>query len=208
MKKTFILLLMAGLSLSLSAQSKYTLADVRNARSMIWFGLDFSQARFYGPFEEIVKVKDLYIPNWNGAFVTEKGMFGPGNDLKKLLGMSYVFIDLSVVTERNNAIAIEELFGNTDKDKMNWNEEKVAKMIKQYDPKEVDGIGLVLVVESFDKTTGMATVWVTYFDPAKKEVIRSRKYFGKMGGGPGGQAKHWNTAIVNILNELRKNSIY
>lgn len=206
MKKNLLAALLICISMVAAAQSKYTLADVRNARSMIWFGLDFSQARFYGPFEEKAKVKDVTIPTWNGMFVTEKGMLGPGNDLKKLLGMSYVFIDLSIVSERNNAIEVEDLFGNTDKEKPSWNEDKVIKMVKKFEAKEKDGIGLVMIVESYDKTTEMATIWVTYFDPAKNEVIRTRKYFGKAGGP--GQTKHWNTAVVNILNELRKNSIY
>lgn len=206
MKKNFLAALLVCISMVAAAQSKYTLADVRNARSMIWFGLDFSQARFYGPFEEKAKIKDVTIPTWNGMFVTEKGMLAPGNDLKKLLGMSYVFIDLSVVNDRNSGIEVGDLFGNNDNDKPAWNEDRVIKMIKKYDPKETDGIGLVLMVESYDKTTEMATVWVTYFDPAKKEVIRTRKYFGKAGGP--GQTKHWNSAVVSILNELRKNSIY
>lgn len=206
MKKSLLAALLICVSMVAAAQSKYTLADVRNARSMIWFGLDFSDARFIGPFEEKAKIKDVTIPTWNGLFVTEKGLMGPGNDLKKLLGMSYVFIDLSVVSQRNNDIAVEDLFGNTDKETTPWNEDKIAGMIKKYDPVEKDGIGLVLIVENYDKTTEMAVVWVTYFDPASKVVIRTRKYFGKAGGP--GQTKHWNTAIINILNELRKNSIY
>lgn len=206
MKKSLLSALLICVSMVAVAQSKYTLADVRNARSMIWFGLDFSDARFIGPFEEKAKIKDVTIPTWNGLFVKEKGILGPGNDLKKLLGMNYVFIDLSVVTQRNNDIAVEDLFGNTDKEITPWNEDKISRMVKKYDPVEKDGIGLVLIVENYDKTTEMAVVWVTYFDPASKVVIRTRKYFGKAGGP--GQTKHWNTAIVNILNELRKNSIY
>ncbi len=205
MKKNLIAAFLLCFSMVAAAQSKYTLADVRNARSLIWFGLDFSQARFYGPFVDKVKIKDTDLQAWNTSFTSDKGFLWMGIDLKKLLGMNYVFADLSVVNDHNRDIAVEDLFGNTDKEKPSWNEDRVIKMIRKYEPKEKDGIGLVMIVESFDKTTEMATIWVTYFDPSTREVIRTRKYFGKASGSG---AKHWPNAVVNILNELRKNSIY
>ncbi len=205
MKKLFILsMLLAIFSQTGLSQSKYTLGDVRNARSLIWFGLDFSQARFYGPFMDREKMLSFDIPAWNTAFAEGRFTTFP-MDLKKLLGMNYVFIDLSVVGERNSNIDISDLFGNNDKEKPQFTEDKVEKMVKKYTPAEKDGIGLVIIVESFDKTTELANVWVTYFDPITKTVIRTRKYTAKAAGMG---IKHWCAPIVTILSDIRKNGVY
>jgi len=205
MKKILtIVILIAILPVWSFSQSKYTLSDVRNARSMIWFGLDFSQARFYGPFMDREKILSFDIEAWNTAFVEGKVSLFP-TDLKKLLGLDYVFIDLSVVNQRNSNIQIGDLFGNNDKEQLQITEDKIEKIVKKYKPNEKDGIGMVIIVERFDKTTELADFWVTYFNPVTKNVIRTRKYTAKASGAG---IKHWCSPIVTILGEIRKNGIY
>jgi len=205
MKKLLAVSLLLCLTIPCVSQTKYTVADIRNARSLIWFGLDFSEARMYGPFTDREQFPSVYIGEWNNAFVDGKATFFP-TDLKKILGMDYIFYDLSIVRDRNKDIKVEELFGNSDKEKHLLTEDMIIKIIKKYDPKEKDGIGLVLIVENFDKSLEIVNVWVTYFDPTTKTVIRTRKYTGKAAGA--GIIKHWTGGIVNILDDIKKHSIY
>jgi hypothetical protein len=158
----------------------------------------------YGPFMEREKLLSSDIDAWNTAFVEGKVAMFP-TDLKKLLGMDHVYVDLSVVNQRNAKIEIGDLFGNNDKEKPMMTEEKVQKMVKKYTPSEKDGIGIVVIVENFDKTTELANVWITYFDPATKTVIRTRKYTAKASGAG---IKHWCSPIVTILGEIKKNGVY
>jgi hypothetical protein len=98
---------------------------------------------------------------------------------------------------------VNELNSHIDADKcMSFNPGKIEKseideMVKKYAGDRKDGIGLVFVVENFNKGTEMADVYVTYFDIATKKALVCEKISGKAMGI--GMRNYWAGAVKAIL---------
>gem|GEM_PF-1683591 len=202
--KLFFLILVIPFYSGFSQQS-YTLNDIKNTDRLIWFGLDFSLARMYGTFNDKPKIQSVFLDAWNNTMVDGRIKGGGDFDLKKVLRKKRIDIDLSVVNTHNFKTTVGELFGFNDINSSIQIDKKVIdSVLAQYNAKVRNGIGMVLIVESFDKTQELATVWVTFFDPDTNQVIYTRKYSGIADGM--GMTKHWVIGILDILKEVRRNN--
>jgi hypothetical protein len=63
-------------------------------------------------------------------------------------------------------------------------------------------MGLMIVVESFDKLNSQGSMYFTFFDLASREIILSEKMTGKPGGF--GIRNFWAGAIYDNLKSLEK----
>lgn len=176
--------------------------DVFKTNEIIWYGLDFTKAHFVGQFDQGFgampatgyDMKKKWIPEWNALIAKEPKNF----DLKKAFQKDNVYYDLNPLATINQ---------NIDTDKcMSYNtatieKSEIAEMIKKYpagDKKE--GIGLVFIVENFDKGMETATVFVTFFDIKTKKILLCEKMQGKCVGV--GMRNYWAGAIKNILKQI------
>jgi|LakMenE18May11ns_1017448.scaffolds.fasta_scaffold9562134_1 hypothetical protein len=174
--------------------SKFIFAQ--STDEVVWFGLDFTQARMIGSegFTDVPKIKDYYFNEWNNVIVTEADKF----DIKKYFGRSNVKRDLSVVERRNKTVNTTNLVTNNT---YTLDRNAVDKVIKDYKSKE-SGVGLVFIVESFDKTKEKAYVYVTTFDIATKKIIKCEKIEGSPSGF--GFRNYWLGAIASIMKAASK----
>lgn len=162
---------------------------------MVWFGLDFSKAVFVGSsgFTNPIEIKNKFFPAWNDVIIIEKEKF----NLEKFFRKTDVTYDLSTIEERNKM---------PDPDKMvtyNNNELKesdISAIISEYKTNEKEGLGLVLIVENFNKLENKAYVFVTFFDIPTKKVLLTKRLTGK----PVGIAlrNYWTGAIYNIFKQI------
>jgi len=74
-------------------------------------------------------------------------------------------------------------------------------MVKKYSSAEKkDGVGLVFVIENFNKSAQVADVYVTFFDIASKKILLCEKMSGAARGV--GMRNYWAGAIKAIIKEL------
>jgi len=64
------------------------------------------------------------------------------------------------------------------------------------------GIGVVFIVESFNKGQQQGTVYVTIFDIKTKKVLIKEKIIGKAGGI--GIRNYWAKSIFNVMVQVEK----
>ncbi len=83
-----------------------------------------------------------------------------------------------------------------------FGEDVVKKIISEYDTEAANGIGLVFIVESFNKNDARGYVWVTFFDLSNKEVLFTEKLSGKAGGF--GFRNYWAKSYYNVMAEIGK----
>ncbi|MBL4586763.1 MAG: hypothetical protein JKX84_06885, partial [Flavobacteriales bacterium] len=90
-------------------------------------------------------------------------------------------------------------------------EEAIPTSVKRYNLAEYkDGIGVVVVVESFDKIKELGTGHITFFDIASKKVLYSHKVVGERRGF--GFRNYWAGAVHNwidytkgkVMKDIRK----
>lgn len=172
-----------------------TVENVFVDKEIVWFGLDFSQSKMIGHdgFSNPDQIVDKLFRSWNNLVLREQNKY----DIKKHFRKRKVDYDLSIVTERSEDVDPDDLVLDS------WEthelpEDKVQQIISEYDT-DKSGIGLVFIIESFNKTEETGTMYVTFFDIASKEILFKEKMSGETGGF--GLRNHWARTFYNVILE-------
>ena len=200
MKKSIFSIVCLLAFFSLSAQKK--VADVFSAGELVWYGLDFTSAKFVNIYGAGVgtpdNIKQNLMPSWNNLIISEPAKYNLAATFKK----DPVVNDLDVVTKANQGINAE---GITDINNFRFAnpEELIAKTVGSYGTgARESGLGLVFIVECFDKSAEQASVYVTFFDIATKKVLLTERMTGRPVGF--GLRNFWGGGIFEILKQIQK----
>jgi len=202
MKKYLFLIAFASAGVFAVAQN--TAKDVFTKDQIVWYGLDFSKAKMIGAFDQGAgaapasgsDIKAKFIPGWNGVILNEPEKY----DLKKTFRKTDVYKDLSVVEKSNSKIDVDNFMTFNDYKFDNPNS-IVEGILNGYDKGDkTEGIGLVFIVEYFNKSEAKASVYVTFFDIASKKVLFTEHMTGKPGGF--GLRNYWVRTIKEILDQI------
>ena len=173
-----------------------------SATEIVWFGLDFTKTVFAGGFDITEgaggttgsDMKTKWIPGWNAMVMSQPEYF----DLKTSFRKGNILFDLKSVNELNNKIDVAACMQQVS---VKIKKPVIDDMIKQYRPNvKKDGIGLSFIVESFNKETQVADVYVTFFDIAESKVLICEKVSGTALGI--GMLNSWSGAIKSILTQI------
>jgi hypothetical protein len=185
--------------LSAKAQSS---KDVFTATEIVWYGLDFTNAKFVGQFDQGfgalpatgTDMKNKWIPQWNALIAKEPQNF----KLKDAFRKDNIYYDMAPVNEINSKIDVDKA--------MTYNAGKIERpeidaMVNKYGTGDKkSGIGLSFIIENFDKNMEMASLYVTFFDIATKKVLFVEKMTGKAMGV--GMRNYWAGAIKAIIKQI------
>ena len=190
-------LLIANVAITTAQDAK----SVFSATEIVQYGLDFTKAKFVGGFDQVggagaatgSDMKSKWIPSWNSLIQNEQ----PKYDLKKTFRKDNVYYDISSLNELNSKIDVDACMvpnpGKIEKS-------DIEGMVKKYTGEKKEGVGLVFIVENFNKGSQMADVYVTFFDIATKKVLLCEKESGKAMGI--GMRNYWAGAIKAILKQI------
>lgn len=160
---------------------------------VVWFGLDFSQARLIGSegFNDPVAIKEEYFAKWNHLMISEGDKYEWGRALQ----VSDLKYDYGVVDVVNDQVKVKSLVINKS---YSLSEGAIENCVRQYKIDDyTKGIGVVIVVESFDKIREQGFGYLTFFDIGSKRVLYHHKLIGEAGGF--GFRNYWAGAIYNWL---------
>lgn len=192
MKTCLMTLYFALLALTyLHAQDSYK-------KEVTWMGLDFTEAKLLTTvdFTDPAAIKNNLLVSWNDIIIKESSKFNVAGFFE-IESLSY---DLETVKERNQSIDPKNLV--VDKTTEEFNEQKVESIISQY-PKST-GVGLVFIVESFNKPSASGTFWATFFDRETLKILSVKKLQGQPSGV--GIRNFWANSIFKAMksNESKK----
>ena len=199
MKKICLLLSFFVLTTSVWSQKNYTRSDIFTAEKLTWFGLDFSGLKCIDPtgFTNPEAIVNTYFRTMNELFQTEPDKY----DLKKFLDKKEVKFDLEPVTKLNESVNPGDLVLAAGSS-YSIPQEDLAGMIGKYSPAATEGIGLVFIMEKFDKASETGAIWVTFFDIASKNVLLADRLTEKAAGF--GFRNYWVKTAYNALEEIQK----
>lgn len=204
MKKLLIVIALLSVAGIISAQ--HTAQSVFTQNEMVWYGLDFSQARFIGVFDQAAgageasawELKHKYVPGWNHLILNESNKY----DLQKTFQKSRVFYDLKPI-EKSNAEMDEEELLTHNAYRFENPEETVSEIIAAYAAgDQAEGIGLVFIVEYFHKDNREAAVYASFFDVATKALIFTERLTASPRGI--GLRNYWAGAIHRMLRDIER----
>ncbi len=197
MKKTYLLLLFSACVFLASAQSDPD-PKIFTADEIVWAGIDFSEARLIGSegFSNPYDIKDRFFNAWNNLILAESDKY----NVREFYQKNKVINDLSVVNKRNETPDPDDLVIN---ESYSLDPQTIVSIVRDYDlEKKDDGVGLVYIVESFDKTGVMATVHVVFFDIETKQILWQEEYHEKPGGF--GLRNYWAGAIMKVMKSSKE----
>ncbi|MCG9910286.1 MAG: hypothetical protein MH137_03215 [Flavobacteriales bacterium] len=176
--------------ISLAISSVYAQTSIRD-REATFYGLDFSKSKMIGSegFTNPTDIVDRFFFEWNNMMLDEKSKY----NVKKAFNKDIVDYDFGPVSTNNKKVKASELVINRS---YSIEEKDVASIVRGYAIKG-KGLGIVMIVEKFDKTEEKASVYVTYFDKANKKILLTRKVAGKPSGF--GLKAYWANAIGRIM---------
>lgn len=167
-----------------------------------WLGLDLSRAKLIGDRERWGSTSDVqrFMEAWNDLIVKEKDKFNIARALDK--ERDKVKYKIEVTKESNANLDVTEFFSDDKSDHVRLRPNDIVAVISEYDLKDGEGLGLMFIVESFNKLDQEAAVWVTFIDMGKKEVLFSERVVGQPGGM--GMRNYWANSVFEVMERMKK----
>jgi hypothetical protein len=184
MKKIFLILFVFILSsnnycfgqkMKKGIDHPFNVETVFEANSIVYYGWDFSNFKITDPRKindgEIILRKDL------PALIGELNEYYPAEKISKHLKKE--------VSE--NLGTIQRLIQNSDPETLviyntyEFSIDTVKKIIQAYDLPEEEGIGFVILLETFNKPKRYVTGYATFFDIESRNLLWSVKMKGNPG---------------------------
>jgi len=191
MKKCIVVFLLFA-TLGLQAQNR---ERIEAAPSFTWYGLDFTQARMVGSdvdFSDRAKIVSSFFDQWNQLILNEPEKFNLEATFNKRITNN-----ISIASQRNAGVDYLKLLA----DKPNTvTLEDVNGVVKNYSGDE--GIGLLFVIENFDKPAVKVRFWVVLFDVKTHEVLMAKQTENKLGGGIGFR-NYWASGIYAGFKNIK-----
>jgi len=197
MKRLTVFPFFIMLAVSISGQS---INELRNAESILWLGIDFTEARFEGEYDFGVPgdLTEKLIPGWNQVLLAEPEKF----DIASMFNFSKVETDFGLTFKKNESINPENIFLNpTEIEKYSLTPEIIQDIVSKYDL-DYNGYALIFIVESYSKTTISGNIWVTFFHVPSKKVVYTKKMAGEARGF--GIKNYWTGAVYDVMKACNK----
>jgi hypothetical protein len=175
MRNTVLLIVLFFSSLLISAQEN----PVFTSKDMVFYGLDFTKARFTGGFglTSPATMQDKYMPALNELMIDERQRYNVAKSYKKK-NVEYYF---NLADEMNSKTDIYDQYVNEKVESLT--DEDVQEVINQYkaDDKH-SGLGLLYIVDEVDHMRSLITVQITFFDIDSGEIYLQKRARGDMRG--------------------------
>jgi hypothetical protein len=182
---TVIFILLAASSVT--GQDK---AKALSINSCVWFGIDFTGAKFTSVTEDPAIIVSQYLNAINSLVLNEPEKY----DLKKFFKKTEVITDIETATERNSQIDPKELVVSQAH---TITPEDVKKIIGRYRNADNTGAGLIFVAENLNKSTQTGSYYVCFFDIASHDIIDCQRMTGKAAGF--GFRNYWAGSVYNVM---------
>ncbi len=204
MKKVILSFLTLVMTAAVS-YAQFTSKDVFTKDEIIWYGLDFTKAKFIGAMDQGGgaspatggDIKNKYMPEWNMLVVNEPAHF----DFKKAMDKASIYFDIKPVTDDNAKTDKDALMSMNANTLSKADAEAVVAGLGAGDKKE--GIAMVWVVENFNKTEKAASFWVVFFDIKTKKILFSEHIQSKATQGIG-LKNYWGSSVKSAIKEMDK----
>lgn len=196
-----IFLVLAALFLMVSTLQAQEINDIFKEETPItWVGLDFSGAIFIGDQERFGSEADTeaLLKEWNELMEKEYKKYNIGKSFDK----TNVTLALDITIDHNAHLIVSEMFSDRLKDQDHIKPDDVQQILYSYDFGDRTGIGLMCVIEAFNKLNNQASMYFTFFDFATRKVMLTEKMIGVPGGS--GVRNNWANAVFYALERLQK----
>lgn len=180
----------------LSAQ---TLKDFFNSSEtpLTYLGVDFTQAKVFNDIAaNAMDIRDRQFAAINQVIINEPKKY----DFQKALSKSNITNDISFVTAKNSKTDAEKII-ESSVNEVRFTKATIESIVKGYDFGAKKGIGLLFVMESMNKASAQASMYVTFIDLASRKVLLTERMTAKAAGF--GFRNYWAKTVYEVLDEIK-----
>lgn len=191
--KKFVIILFLFLSAPSFAQQTYVLRDLFKKDTAVWFGVDYSRAAFISFDED----KDMheYFDGWNRLAADEDDKYYFRKALQKR-----VLLNSTEGVGKINQEATPRFRSEPDSA---LRRRDLQSMIANYQTAHRQGIGVVLVAETYDRRKPVGIHVVVVFDIASRNILISQRYTTIPGGV--GTRNYWAATLFESMKLVNHN---
>jgi hypothetical protein len=188
------------LTLSLKAQDATDL--FRPDVPLTWLGIDFSHCQFTGNFAEFAEagrksswqLRDVYFPKWNLIVLEEPEKY----DIRGMFRKEAVQFEIGMITSLNAKTPLDSM---ETFNAVQYSDEQVTQFVSRYDLAGKQGIGLVLIAESFNKFSNEALYHLVAIDMGTGKIVLHKKMRGEPKGI--GLRNYWANSFARVIQYVR-----
>ena len=172
-------------------------AEKYKSEEVTWLGLDFTLAKLVdqAAFTNPLHLASSYIPGWNNFVISEPSKY----DVQKYLRKSDMKIDLDFSNYYNADINPDNL---VQRKIYTLSADLVKQDAKKYSSTGLEGIGVIMYIESFNKNILAGSYWFTLIDLKTGDVL----FVDRVSGSPKGFGvkNYWAATFLGSLKTINK----
>ncbi|MBL4653265.1 MAG: hypothetical protein JKY53_10445 [Flavobacteriales bacterium] len=173
---------------------EYQKEELFTERSMVYYGVDFANVRMIGSrsFGDSQYIVENNFQSINSQILVEESKYNWAQAFRK----TTIENDIEMVAYPNKnvdpySIVIDEMYTIST--------EEVQQIVSKYNPKQQEGIGFVIIMETLNKTNELGSMYFVFFDIKTKKVLLAEKKIGIASGF--GTRNYWMKPVYESLKQ-------
>lgn len=167
-----------------------------------WLGIDYSHVKLIGSFSnfnETTKItpeiiKNDYFVRWNELILKESNKYTIDKMFRKK-DINYNIEGITSINAQTDLTSIEQTTSP------NYTELQLQQFVKNYFFNQTEGIGLMFLAETLNKTSEVAIYHVLAINLTNNEILLTDKFVTKPGGF--GLRNYWASSYLRVIETIR-----
>lgn len=172
--------------------------DFLSNKDILWSGINFAKAKFTRKgFDFSQEIMQHYFHDWNLMILNDQKKY----DIRMSFRKPVMQYDLAQVTKINKGVKVSQILTkHIDIDDI-LSEADICSYMQQFSYPNSQKYGLMIIVESFDTSTKMASLWVVIFCTQNGKVVLCEKFLKSPSGL--GTRSYWARTFYNLLFDIK-----
>lgn len=175
--------------------------DFLSAKEVTWAGIDFSKAKFTrNGFDFPSEIIQYFFNEWNLLIISDQKKY----DIRLAFRKPILHYDLSYITKRNKTVkSTSSLVEYIGVDNM-FSEDDILQYFSKLNLPQQTRFAISVLVESFDKNSKTAALWIIISDTETKQVVLCEKFLKDPSGF--NTKSYWARTFYNLFFDIQKSS--
>lgn len=198
--KSFVPGLFMILLVSPFALRAQTLKEFFNSSEvpLVYLGIDFTHAKVLNDITaNAMDIRDRQYAAINQVVVNEPKKY----DFQKAFSKTNVTNDINLTAEKNSKIDAGKIVESSSNE-VHLMPSDVDAIVKSYNFSGKKGVGVMFIMETMNKTSAQATLYVALIDLPSGKVLLTERFTEKAAGF--GFRNYWAKTIWGALEDIRK----
>lgn len=165
---------------------------------LVYLGVDFTHARVLNDVTaNAMDIRDRQYAGINQVILNEPKKY----DFQKAFNKTNVTNDINQAVEKSKKVDAEKIV-QSGADELHLKPADISAIVKTYNFSGKKGIGVMFIMETMNKTSAQASLYVALIELPSGKVLLTERFTEKAGGI--GFRNYWTKTIWGALDDIKK----